>query len=248
MRDGAVSRTWMWGPQAFTGHMQESYAEGANGQRTVLYHDKSRMEITTPSGDPNSIWYVSNGLLVTELVTGRLQLGNNAFEQHTPAQINVAGDADDAAGPTYATFGTLLGVAPTPVGATITQTVNRAGVIQTDPSLSGYGVTAAIHVPETNHTVASVFWEFMNAQGLVYESGGLQTAALFQNPFYATGFPISEPYWATVKVGGTYKVVLVQIFERRVLTYTSGNSAGWQVEAGNVGQHYFHWRYELIPG
>jgi hypothetical protein len=40
-----------------------------------------------------------------------------------------------------------------------------------------------------------------------------------------------------VKVGGTYKVVLVQIFERRVLTYTPDNSPGWQVEAGNVGQH-----------
>jgi hypothetical protein len=27
------------------------------------------------------------------------------------------------------------------------------------------------------------------------------------------------------------------------LTYTPGNPAGWQVEAGNVGQHYFQWRY-----
>jgi hypothetical protein len=32
-----------------------------------------------------------------------------------------------------------------------------------------------------------------------------------------------------------------------VLTYTPGNSVGWQVEAGNVGQHYYRWRYELIP-
>jgi len=37
--------------------------------------------------------------------------------------------------------------------------------------------------------------------------------------------------------------VLVQVFERRVLTYTPANPSGWQVEAGNVGQHYYTWRY-----
>ena len=37
--------------------------------------------------------------------------------------------------------------------------------------------------------------------------------------------------------------MLIQCFERRCLTYTPGNPDGWQVEAGNVGQHYFHWRY-----
>jgi hypothetical protein len=39
------------------------------------------------------------------------------------------------------------------------------------------------------------------------------------------------------------KDVLVQLFERRVLTYTPSNQAGWQVEMGNVGQHYHSWRY-----
>ena len=35
----------------------------------------------------------------------------------------------------------------------------------------------------------------------------------------------------------------MQCFERRCLTYTPANPAGWQVEAGNVGQHYYQWRY-----
>jgi len=35
----------------------------------------------------------------------------------------------------------------------------------------------------------------------------------------------------------------VQVFERRVLTYTPGNPPGWDVEAGNVGLHYYEWRY-----
>src|SRR5690606_39101799 len=49
--------------------------------------------------------------------------------------------------------------------------------------------------------------------------------------------------WAWVAVAGVEQWVLVQPFERRVLTYTPGNAAGWQVEMGNVGQHYYQWRY-----
>jgi hypothetical protein len=47
-----------------------------------------------------------------------------------------------------------------------------------------------------------------------------------------------------VKVDGRYKDVLVQCFERRCLTYTPTNPDGWKVEAGNVGQHYYAWRYQ----
>ncbi|MEZ4568871.1 MAG: hypothetical protein R2849_00770 [Thermomicrobiales bacterium] len=74
--------------------------------RQVQYYDKSRMEITDPTVDPNSIWYVTNGLLATELITGRMQLGNNRFDDRAPANVNVAGDANDPNGPTYATFTT----------------------------------------------------------------------------------------------------------------------------------------------
>ena len=44
-------------------------------------------------------------------------------------------------------------------------------------------------------------------------------------------------------VGGVSKLVLVQVFERRVLTYTPDNPDGWKVEAGNVGLQYYEWRY-----
>jgi hypothetical protein len=36
---------------------------------------------------------------------------------------------------------------------------------------------------------------------------------------------------------------LVQCFQPRCLTYTPDNAPGWQVEAGNVGLHYYQWRY-----
>jgi hypothetical protein len=83
----------------------------------------------------------------------------------------------------------------------------------------------------------------MNSSGTVYEDGQYIEEPLFENPYYATGRPITEAYWATVKVSGVDHEVLMQCFERRCLTYTPDNDAGWQVEAGNVGQHYQRWRY-----
>src|SRR6185312_9082248 len=89
--NGAVNRTWMWGPTANTDGLSEPYTESPNGQRLVQYFDKTRMEITHPDGDASSIWYVTNGLLAKELITGQIQRGDNTFESHAPAQVNVAG-------------------------------------------------------------------------------------------------------------------------------------------------------------
>lgn len=241
--DQQVVRTWMWGPEGFTGPKTEDYVESPGGTRQVQYFDKSRMEITHPSGDPNSIWYVTNGLLVRELVTGLMQVGDSAAASLNPAQVNVAGDPDDANGPTYATFDHLQAIDPHPDGTTITTTLNRAGSIGVDASKASYGVTAGTLASETNHRVASVFWSFMTSAGTVYQDGAFVNAPLFENPYYATGYPISEAYWATVKVGNQPRDVLMQCFERRCLTYTPANPAEWQVEMGNVGQHYYAWRY-----
>ena len=241
-----VSRTWMWGPAAFTNLMTEGYAESPAGMRLVQYFDKSRMEITHPDGDPTSIWYVTNGLLAEELITGKMQLGDNTYKQLQPAQVNVAGDPNDPNGPTYASFNSLMSYSAVPSGWVITQNVNRAGQVGNDPSTAQYIVTAKDVTAPTHHNVASVFWTFMNSSGLVNDNGTTATEPLFQNPFYATGYPLTEAYWTNVLVGGVQKQVLVQVFERRVLTYTPSNPAGWQVEAGNVGQHYFRWRYGTL--
>jgi hypothetical protein len=249
---GVVNRTWMWGPEAMTGQLAEEYDDSPGGSRVVQYFDKSRMEITDPAGDAGSPWYVTNGLLALELITARVQVGDSRFEHGSPAHINVAGDSNDPQGPTYYTFSGLLDHQPLPLNSTIVQTVNRAGNVESNASLGRHGVTAAYHVPETNHTVASVFWDFMNSEGII-ESGsvdGPDVARLFENPFYATGLPITEAYWTNVRVAGEQRQVLVQAFERRVLTYTPGNPPGWEVEAGNVGRHYYHWRYGdlILPG
>jgi hypothetical protein len=48
-----------------------------------------------------------------------------------------------------------------------------------------------------------------------------------------------------VTVGGKAAHVLVQLFQRRALTYNPANAPAWQVEMGNIGQHYYQWRYGL---
>src|SRR5690606_12339817 len=151
------------------------------------------------------------GLLARELVTGVMQTGDQDFEPRSPAQVNVAGDADDPTGPTYATFQPLLDTPPLAPGATVTARIDLSGTVTDDPSLAGRGVTAVAHVAETNHTVASPFWDFMNSTGLVAEGGPPRVGAIFPNPFYATGFPITEAYWTNVKVAGVYTDVLVQV-------------------------------------
>ncbi len=241
---GDVSRTWMWGP-VVRHEVSEPYAEAPGGQRAVVYFDKARMELTTEAGvSPDSPWYVTNGLLVTEMVTGQLQVGNSAFEPRPAAQINVAGDPDDTGGPTYATFAPLQSAAPHAEGATITARLSRSGIVTNDPTLATYGATAGplVEVPGLLHRVASPFWAFMTSSGSVWQDGALLDAPLFENAYYATGYPISEAYWTTVRVAGAPRDVLVQCFQRRCLTWTPGNAPGWEVEAGNVGQHYWLWR------
>ena len=75
-------------------------------------------------------------------------------------------------------------------------------------------------------------------------TGSTTNGPLFPSPFYATGFPVTEAYWTTVRVAGASRQVLIQAFERRVLTYTPGNPTGYEIEAGNVGAHYYQWRYQ----
>ena len=246
--NGLVQRTWIWGPEANYPLQTEPYSDSPGGMRTVQYFDKSRMEINNPNGNPDDLFYVTNGLLVVELMTGQLQLGDNSFEQYSSSMANVAGDADDPTGPTYTTLAALRNLPALPDGALITQRVNRAGVVTDDPSLAAQGITAAerLTVPGIDHQIAGPFWDFMNSSGTVYQSGQYVAEALFTNAYYATGFPITEAYWANVKVGGTYRDVLMQCFERRCLTYTPGNPPGFATEAGNVGQHYYFWRYTEI--
>lgn len=243
---GAATRSWLWGPSAFA-VTREPYRETRGGTRAVAYLDKARLELTDPDRPPDDPWAVTSGLLAKELLTGLQQVGDAAFIRRQPAAVPVAGDPDDQAAPTYATLGRVLDAAPLGEGEPIVWTIDRTGRIEQQARLAQYGVLAGPLVAETGHRVASVFWDFLQQRGVVYAGGMFRTDSLFRPPFAVTGFPITEAYWTRAKVAGIERDVLVQCFERRCLTYTPDNPPGWQVELGNVGQHYYRWRYGVLP-
>ncbi|MEX2426367.1 MAG: FxLYD domain-containing protein, partial [Thermomicrobiaceae bacterium] len=247
VRENQADRTWVWGPEPITPLLLEPYdeghASGMEGTRWVQYFDKTRVEITRSDGDQGNDWYVTNGLLARELISGRMQFGDFNAVEYEPAEINVAGDSNDPDGPTYRSLNQVREAAPLQPGSIVTQTINRDGSIGNTPGFADYGISTDPRTDQTNRTIASVFWEFMNAEGTIYDGFDFVDGRLFEDPFFATGLPITEPYWTTVRVGGEPRDVLIQAFERRVLTFTPGNPEGWTVEAANVGRHYHQWRY-----
>ncbi len=242
-----AARSWMWGPRGLMART-EGYIQSASGLRQVQYFDKARMEVNNPRGDRNSQWFVTTGLLVVELISGRTQIGDSEFVQHYPANIPIAGDPNDANAPTYASFGGVTASQPGDRSGQIpAETINRAGQVGSYAGPQRPETTLAHYASESGHNIPQVFWDYLNASGLVRDGNRYRTATLFDWVF-TLGYPISEPYWARIQVGGVPHDVLVQAFQRRVLTYSPDNPSGWQVEMGNVGRHYYSWRYgEDLP-
>jgi hypothetical protein len=244
---GRATRSWMWGPRGLMAR-SEGYVQAEGGLRQVQYFDKGRMEVSNPGGDRSSPWFVTSGLLATELVTGRMQVGDSDFVQRSPADIPIAGDLNSTNGPTYASFASVVGTqagdqtSNLPLGQ-----IDRNGQIgrYSGPERSETRLTH--YVPETSHNIPGVFWRYLNATGPIDEGGQVHSGQLM-NWVFTMGYPVSEPFWANVQVGGNQRMVLIQIFQRRVLTYDPANASAWQVEMGNVGRHYYRWRYgEDLP-
>ena len=244
-------RSWLWGPEGFNpaSGITEPYAESPGGARQVQYFDKARMELNNPASG-----LVTNGLLVRELISGRLATGDTAYIQRRVAlDIPIAGDALNNVGPTYASFSHIASLnldnpSSPRIGAPVNDTINQAGIVGTSPDL-GRLTKYAYFDSTLKHNIPDVFWYFMNQRGNIYQNGQYQNgqAVLGTNPVApwldAVGYPLTEAYWAKVTVAGQVKDVLIQAFERRILTYTPSNPAAFQVEMGNVGRHYFAWRY-----
>ena len=246
--DGLVRRSWYWGPQPNTGALQEDYAEGSGGKHLVQYFDKSRMEINNPTADKNNPFYVTNGLLAQEMITGKMQVGNTQFVDRFSAQIPLASDVDDASAPTYASFRDARRFASTNrVNSAVNQRIDREGVITTTTAFDSYGVKNQYFEAATQHNIPGVFWQFLNESGPVITGaqGQVRHARLTDPYFYATGYPITEAFWAKVKIAGVPNTdVLIQPYERRVLTYVPSAPEGFKVQVGNIGQHYYDWRYK----
>lgn len=162
------------------------------------------------------------GDIVSEMVGGFLiGEGGRSFAL-SPAEVPVM-----AGGPTYAAF-TRLRERVTQKDGVILDLLTADGRQQTldvspDPTVT-YTVWPD---PSTQHAVASPF-----AVNKLPDAGVKGWPAFL-------GQPLTEPYW--VRSGG--KLVLVQPFERRVLTYDPTAAAAWRVQFANAGRDYYEWRY-----
>jgi outer membrane protein assembly factor BamB len=160
----------------------------------------------------------------------------------------VAGDPANPLAPTYAAFQKLLEpeaapVSPSTAAYFINQRLDHSGNVTTfvPPELR----THTSYDTVTHHYIADVFRDYATLVGPVYRGSYVfvDEPVFYGQSLYIFGRPITEPYWTRALVGGTEKDIMVQLFERRVLTYTPSNSPANRVEMGNVGQHYFAWRY-----
>ena len=243
---GQAARSWLWGPEPFA-VANEPYAGSPTGLRLVEYVDKGRMELNDPSADRESPWFVTSGLLVREMVLGQIQVGAADFRGSEPAQVPVTGDAGSFGAPSYAAFAGKLQRVPDRRGRIVGDLMSSSGEVsqatpQGDPNL----FTASEYDEVTGHNIPSVFVDWARRPGPVYESGALVNGPLMDRLFLL-GRPLTEPYWVDATIGGTASRVLVQLFERRTLTYNPGNPPEWRVEMGNVGRAYFQWRYGSSP-
>lgn len=238
---GAASYSWVWGPAPFTPPLGEAFAEGQGGRRTVQYFDKSRMEINDPNGNASSPWFVTNGLLVNELIEGQVQTGLSDFIPLAPANIPLAGDP----GNTFPTYASLIRIYRTPLGRALGSHVTSEFLPEGANDLPQYANTPATEIThiERSFGIPRAFWDFLNARGTVFENNRLVGNQLIFDWLFTVGYPTTDAFWARVRIGGVERDVMFQAFERRVLTYVPTNPAQFQVEMGNVGQHYYQWRY-----
>ncbi|HEY0071819.1 MAG TPA: hypothetical protein VGE04_17810, partial [Chloroflexia bacterium] len=264
---GQADRSWYWGPSQISGPIKEKLGDRT---RIVQYFEKTRMEINDPDNHPDR---VTNGLLSNELISGYMQVGENEFERHDPAPYVIAGDPDDPnnpnddnSNPTYASFAAVsntkdankyqpnrLTSQPQPQYATAT--INRAGTVGNDARYAGFAFRNATQIvyfdSATRHNVPTVFWDYLNACGPIVQGGTVVDNQPINDPWWsASGLPISDAYWARVTLFGQLEDVLVQAFERRVLTYRpAATNPDFRVEMGNIGAHYVQWRYPRgVPG
>jgi hypothetical protein len=250
LMQGTVTRSWMWGPTSWA-MGREPYQEGAGGERVVQYFDKGRMEISNPASDHTAASYVTSGLLVVEMVRGAVALGDTRSRLSAPAAEPVAGDPrpQNPDAPDYGSFRPVASLdgdheAPDRTGQPVDATLSRAGAVGRNPTLGEFAQAAYYNdVPGLRHNIPDVFWSVLNAPGLLLEDGQ-PTQGQVLNWLFSVGYQITEPYWIRARVGGTDHDILVQLFQRRVLTLDPTAPPGWQVQMGNVGQHYYRWRYE----
>ena len=201
----AVARSWTWGPAPLASGLEVyTDAPDGTGKRLVQYFDKSRMEVNNTKLAPEDKWFVTNGLLTVELISGQMQIGDTKFVPSRSADIDIASDQDDVNAPMYSSFAnvanTSLGLHPQPdktKDGYATGVIDRAGNVTEDASKSKLPEAKIAYFEKvTGHNVPKVFLDFLNSSGMV-RTGTTTANKAFLDPWlFAMGYPISDAYWA----------------------------------------------------
>lgn len=178
------------------------------------YFEKAVLEdhLSDPGIKPNSIDRYQYGLLVDEL-------------QQAHSRLPVGGDTSNV---TYETLAQLadpsLRVAP-PSG------YPGSGVYMLADGNVFVPFTADLH-GAPGQLVLGSFWAYINNPDL-FPRGWLRDV----------GLPISGAFYAHVTknfpTGKAERVIIVQAFQRTIITYDPLNPQGWQIERANIGTDYF---------
>jgi hypothetical protein len=229
-RTGTDGQALLWGGGPIVS-LVEPFTGAPGSRRLVEYFDRGRMELIV-DGEGRDV-QVTEGLLVKEMATGNVQLGYDSFVQVAPADIPLIG----ATGLTYADFRDATSRAPDRTASAdnrVDAWIAVGGAVSA--GAAPVTVRASQYVSETGHNVPDVFvaWFASRPFGNV-------------DALDALGYPITDAFW--VESGkGNAGASLVQLFERRVVTYTPGLPTGEQFTLTNAGRHYYRWRYGSDPG
>lgn len=167
--------------------------------------DKGRLE-DHRGAVADPAWALMFGRLTAELLAS------------APANTTVSG--------TSLTYGALRAAAR-PAGRLTPPPGFRGGVQEVTLPDGGQAVFIPVDPdlrPAPGYAVPSVFWKAMNRPEL-FPGGWL----------HDLGLPLTPQLAAEATKGGKVRPVLVQAFERSVLTLDPHNPSGWEVERGNLG-------------
>ncbi|MGB9739285.1 MAG: hypothetical protein ACPL7F_13210, partial [Chloroflexus sp.] len=190
-------RTWYWGPGPWFDY-GEFYRQSPNGARIVQYFDKARMEINNPADGT-----VTNGLLVKELISGRMQFGDDPYDVTylEGSDVPVAGNprAANTIAPGYRDFAGVATIDngyrdPSRLNQRVNIAIARSGNLSVRDDLARPETTIVQYNSVTGHNIPKVFWDFMNQRGRVVENGRVVTAPIV-DWLFAMGYPITDPYW-----------------------------------------------------
>ena len=125
--------------------------------------------------------------------------------------------------------------------------IGATGAITDDPARALPQTELVYYEPQTGRNIPKIFWDFLNASGPIYVNGQAAEGKLNQPWFVASGLPVTDAYWANVRIAGTAARRADSGFPARVLTYIPDyDGSPFNVQMGNVGQHYYDWRYNGV--